>query len=169
MPVIQTIRLRLLPLVIVLGVCGCDLTELTDVFSTHLTAITISGDTLVAVGDTVRLRAAGSLDGLVGLLSYDPLRDARWSSSDRTIAVVQAAPPSPDDTLYSMIIVRGVRPGPVVIRAKARGRTGEHVVFVHRPLPPASIGASDGSSESGTIRVMQEPYTIAYLARTNRS
>ena len=154
-------RLHGLVVLSLVCLCGCDLSGLTglaDLFGGHLTGIGISGDTLVAVGDTVRLSAAGSLDGLYGLLSYDPVHDARWSSSDRKVAVVEPAPPSPNDSLYSMIIVRGVRPGPVIIRATARGQTGMHVMFVHRPVPPASIALSDDRSH-GPIRPVHEQYS----------
>jgi len=139
-------------LLVLVCLCGCDfssLTALSDSFGGHLISVSISGDTLVAVGDTVRLRAAGSLDGLIGILSYDPVHDARWSSSYTKIAVGQPAPRSPDDTLFSMIIVRGVRPGRVTIQATARGYTGEHVLVVHRQLPPPSMDRSARALEPG--------------------
>jgi len=155
---------RALPFVLVVWLCGCDLSALTalsDMFAGGLTGIGISGDTLVAVGDTVRLKAAGSVGGLVGLLSYDPVLDARWSSSDPTIAVVQHAPPSSEDTLYSMVVVRGVRPGTAIIQATARHQTGTFILHVHRAPPPTATTvtrASDGDG-AGAIRAMQEQYS----------
>jgi hypothetical protein len=132
-------RLRVLPVVIMLGVCGCDfssLTALSNDFGGHLTRIGVSGDTIVAVGDTVRLRAAGSLDGLIGILSYDPMNDARWSSWPTSVAVVQSGAKG------STILLRGISPGLAIIEAKARGVTGTYVVFVHRQLPPPSMDRS---------------------------
>ena len=123
-----------------LGACNFDLTGLSNLFASHLVSISVGGDSAVVVGDTVRLNATGYLDGLIGLLAYDPLRDATWSSSDRSIATVERPTPSPADTLASPILVRGVRPGRVVIEASARGVTGSKVVVVTRIItrPSAS-------------------------------
>jgi hypothetical protein len=100
----------------------------------------VGGDSAVGVSDTVRLSATGQVGGLIGLLAYDPLRDAKWSSSDPGIATVEAPAPTPDDTLASPILVRGIRPGRVVIEATARGITGSKVMVVTRVItrPSAS-------------------------------
>jgi hypothetical protein len=103
-----------------------------DIAGGHLERISISGDTIVSVGDTIRLSATGAVDGLIGLLSYDPLRDARWSSSSSATAPVMPTPANASDTLASYILVRGVRPGRVTIEATARGITGTHIVVVTR-------------------------------------
>lgn len=130
---------RLLPMVALLFVApplgACALTrpvDLSDLFGGSLLSISVGGDSTVAVGDTIRLHAVGGLGGLIGLLSYDPLRDATWSSSDPTLAVVVRPAPTPDDTLASPILVRGLRPGRVVIEASARGITGNKIVVVTR-------------------------------------
>ena len=123
-----------------LGACNFDLTGLTDLFASHLVSISVSGDSAVVVGDTIRLKATGSLDGLIGILAYDPLGDAKWSSSDPSVATVVRPTPSPDDTLASAVLVRGIRPGRVVIEASARGVAGSKVVVVTRVItrPSAS-------------------------------
>jgi hypothetical protein len=123
-----------------LGACDLGLDRLSGLFAGPLMAISVGGDSAVAVSDTVRLSATGQVGGLIGLLAYDPLRDAKWSSSDPGIATVEAPAPTPDDTLASPILVRGIRPGRVVIEATARGITGSKVMVVTRVItrPSAS-------------------------------
>jgi hypothetical protein len=119
------------------GLGACDLmrpVDLTDIFGSPLLSISVAGDSDVVVGDTIRLKATGSVGGLIGLLSYDPLRDAKWSSSDTSIAMVIRPAPSPADTLASPILVRGIRPGRVVIEASTRGVIGSKVVVVTRVI-----------------------------------
>lgn len=128
-------------LLVLVCLCGCDLSGLTDISGGHLTSIDIYGDTLVAVGDTVRLSATGRLDGLIGILSYDPMNDARWSSWPPSIAIVESSAKG------STILLRGISPGRAIIEAKARGVTGTYVVFVHRQLPPPSMDVSGGALE----------------------
>ena len=129
-------------LIIAPSLGACDLTrpvDLSNLFGGQLLSISIGGDSAVVVGDTIRLQATGYLNGLIGLLSYDPLRDATWSSSDRGIATVERPTPSPADTLASPILVRGIRPGRVVIEASARGVTGSKVVVVTRIITRPSV------------------------------
>lgn len=98
----------------------------------RLISISVTQGESVAVGDTVRLHASGNLDGLIGLLSYDPVRDAKWSVSDPSIAVLESVPPPPpsDTTWTGMVLVRGRRPGDVTVTATARGVRGSAVVSV---------------------------------------
>jgi hypothetical protein len=121
-----------------LGACDLGLTALSELFAGPLQAISIGGDSAVAVGDTIRLEATGQVGGLVGILAYDPLRDAAWSSSDSTIAKVARPLPNPADTLAAPILVHGVRPGRVVIEASARGVTGHKLIVVTRIITQPS-------------------------------
>jgi hypothetical protein len=123
-------------------VCACALFQPVEPldFGGHLVSIDITGDTIVDVGDTIRLTGTGRLDGLIGLLAYDPLRDARWSSSSPGIAILTSPPATAADTLASSILVRGIRPGRVAIEASARGITGTHVVFISRVTTRPSMG-----------------------------
>lgn len=76
-----------------LALTGCDfsgiggLGEVTSAIGPTLSSISVSGDSVVAVGDTVRLSAVGGLSGGIAFLyGGDRLLDATWTSSDRTIA-----------------------------------------------------------------------------------
>jgi hypothetical protein len=130
-------RALALTLLLLSALSACHLLDDFNFLGSHLVGIGVSGDTVVAVGDTIHLKAAGSLDGLIGLLAYDPLRDARWSVSPPGIATIARPPASPEDSLASSAIITGREPGRVVIEASARGITGTHVVLVVRmaPLP----------------------------------
>lgn len=134
--------LKIVALLIVapsLGACDLGLGQLTGLSAGPLLSISVGGDSAVAVGDTIRLNATGGVGGLIGLLAYDPLRDAEWSSSDPSIATVARPAPSPGDTLASHILVEGIRPGRVVIEASTRGVTGSKVVIVTRVITRPSI------------------------------
>jgi len=131
--------IALLILAPALGACDFDLSGLTGLFNGGLQSISIHGDSAVTVGDTIRLTATGGVGGLVGILAYDPLRDASWSSADRSVAEVVRPAPTPDDTIASPILVRGIRPGRVVIEASARGITGNKIVVVTRIIARPSL------------------------------
>lgn len=119
---------RLAPLALMaLAACGAgDIGDLVGALGVGtLTSIAISGDTLVAVGDTVRLSARGRDDGLLGIFGYDRLLDAVWSVSDPSVAsIVTIHPPPGDSTSTSAVIVTGRRVGTVLITATARGVQG---------------------------------------------
>ena len=84
---------RIIPPAVALALTACaDLTGL-DFVGGHLTSISVDHGAIVEVGDTVRLSATGSVDGLIGLFSYDRLLDASWAISDPTIAQLQLLPP----------------------------------------------------------------------------
>lgn len=117
---------RIIPLAIALVPIGCvDFTGL-DIAGGHLTGISVDHGAIVEVGDTVRLSAWGSVDGILGLFSYDRLLDATWAISDPTIAQLQLLPPPPlqDSSTPTRTLVRGRRPGTVTVTATARGLSG---------------------------------------------
>jgi hypothetical protein len=125
---------RIIPLAVALVLTACaDLTGL-DFVGGHLTSISVEHGAIVEVGDTVRLSATGSVDGIIGLLSYDRLLDASWAISDPTIAQLQLLPPPPpppeDSSTPTRTLVRGRRPGTVIVTATARGLSGEAPVRV---------------------------------------
>lgn len=122
-----------------LGGCDLGLTALSGLFAGPLQSIWIGGDSAVAVGDTITLRATGQVGGLIGILAYDPLGDATWSSSDQSVATVTRPAPTPADTLASHSLVRGVRPGRVLIEASARGVTGSKIIVVTRVITRPSM------------------------------
>lgn len=97
----------------------------------RLSAITVSGDTIVQVGDTARFSAVGSVSGVVGLLTYDRLLDAAWSVSDSTIVrITPLVPPRTDSTSTAAVLVTGLRSGNVQLTATARGVHGSTAVHV---------------------------------------
>jgi hypothetical protein len=123
---------RIIPPAVALALTACaDLTGL-DFVGGHLTSISVDNGAIVEVGDTVRLSARGSVDGLLGLFSYDRLLDASWAISDPTIAQLQLLPPPPpeDSSTTTRTLVRGRRPGTVTVTASARGLRGEAPVRV---------------------------------------
>lgn len=96
-----------------------------------LVSITVSGDTVVAVGDTVRLSTWGKRDGVLGMFVYDRVLDAAWSVSDPNVAsIVTVLPPPGDSTSTSAVIVTGRRQGNVQVTATARGVQGAREVVV---------------------------------------
>jgi hypothetical protein len=145
---IRSLR-RFIPLAVALVPGACvDLTGL-DIAGGHLLSISVYQGAVVEVGDTVRLTATGSVDGLIGIFSYDRLLDARWAVSDPTIAQLQPLPPPPpeDSSTTAQTLIRGQRPGTAQVTATARGITGEATV---RVIPVV-----------GTIRVRAARDTIA--------
>ena len=116
----------------VFAIVGClDLTGANPAGG-NLIEIAVTQGATVQVGDTVRLAAVGHVDGLLGLFSYDPVRDARWVSSNTAIATLETPPaPAPTDTLWTAhILVRGRRAGDVTVTAAARGVRGHAIVRV---------------------------------------
>jgi hypothetical protein len=117
---------RIIPLAVTLFLTAClDFTGL-DVGGGHLTSISVDHGAIVEVRDTVRLSATGNVDGIIGLLFYDRLLDARWTISDATIAqlLTLPLPPPQDSSTPTQILVRGLRPGTVTVTASARGLSG---------------------------------------------
>lgn len=100
----------------------------------RLQSITLSasGGPVVEVGDTIRLTAIGTVDGLVGLFHYAPILDAVWATTDPSVARLEALPaPPPDDPAPSArTLVRGIAPGTARVSASSGGVTGEVPVRV---------------------------------------
>jgi hypothetical protein len=123
---------RIVPLLCVVALSACiDFTGL-DIAGGHLTGIDVTKGTVVEVGDTVRLTAAGDIDGLVGWFSYDPVLDARWTVSNPSIARLEPLPPPPKEDSFpkARTLVRGVSVGTVRVIATPRGVSGEATVRV---------------------------------------
>jgi hypothetical protein len=119
----------LLSLAVPLALGACvDFTAL-DVAGGRLVSIGVNQSTVVEVGDTIRLTATEHVDGIVGMLTYDPILDARWSVSDQTIARLEPLPPPPKDDSFPMARTL-VQPGTVHVMATARGTSGEAIVRV---------------------------------------
>lgn len=113
------------------GLSGLD--DLTDALggTGELVEIAVSGPTTVAVGDTVRLAAWGTPTGIIGMLMYDRLLDAEWSTSAAEVATVEVRlPPPGDSTTTTEALVRGVQPGGARITARARGKSASLTVRV---------------------------------------
>jgi hypothetical protein len=137
---------RIIPLTVALALTACaDLTGL-DFVGGNLTSISVEHGAIVEVGDTVRLSATGSVDGIIGLLSYDRLLDASWAISDQTIAQLQLLPPPPpppqDSSTPTRTLVRGRRPGTVTVTATARGLSGEAPVRVIHVVATIQVRAA---------------------------
>lgn len=97
----------------------------------RLLSISVSGPSVVQVGDTIRLSTWGKVDGLIGIFTYDRVLDARWTVSDPSIASIAPVQLPPGDTTStSAVIVRGLRTGSVQVSAAARGVTGSATVNV---------------------------------------
>jgi len=101
-----------------------------DLAGGHLTGIGISGDSVVAVGDSIRLHASGSVDGLLGMFSYDPLADAKWSTANASIATVAPRPSLEDSVALARASVRGIATGSTYITVSARGFRATHSIRV---------------------------------------
>lgn len=120
-------------MVVALAACGAgDIGDIAGVLGVGpLTSITVSGDTVVAVGDTIRLSARGQHSGVLGMFVYDRVLDARWAASDpRGASIVVVLPPPGDTTSTSAAIVTGRRAGAVQISATARGVQGAMGIHV---------------------------------------
>jgi hypothetical protein len=92
-----------------------------DLAGGQMTGISVSGDSTVAVGGTAGVHAIGSVSGLTGMFSYDPLADAVWSTEDPRIATVVhgQAPAGYAPAAYA--IATGVAPGQTYLIVSARG------------------------------------------------
>ena len=119
-----------------------DLSGLSDIFSSNLTAIGVTGG-VVEVGDTIRLGATGSVNGLMGIFSYAPILDAEWSVSDPLVAkLITLPPPPPEDSFpHTRILVQGVKPGKVSVSAQSHGIRGSADVRVVLPIARIEVWA----------------------------
>lgn len=143
-----------------------DLSGLSEVFSSNLTAIGVTSGGVVEVGDTIRLEASGSVSGLIGIFSYAPVLDAEWSISNPLVArLITLPPPPPEDSFpRARILVQGLQLGKVTVTAQSHGirgsadvrviridrieiRTGRDSVFVGDTVPIAmTVIGSDGNA-----------------------
>jgi hypothetical protein len=126
MTVIRRLPAPVALLLVAATATACNLGEIFP--PSRLAYIEVEGDTVVTVGDTIRLTARGTLDLIVS--TPDPLWDASWSSTDRRIASVILMPRVHSDSLASPVLVKGVQPGRVAIAVSARGVSATHVVSV---------------------------------------
>ena len=113
-------------------ISGCNL-DLTGVAggSTGLISISLTGPSTVQVGDTIRLSASGSPNGLIGFLVLDPIRDGKFTVSDATIAaIIPLIPPPGDTTSVASVRVQGLKSGSVLVTVSARGKSATHPVEV---------------------------------------
>jgi hypothetical protein len=127
-----------------LGATGCkalDLSGLSDVVSSDLTAIGVTSGRVVEVGDTIQLDASGTVSGLIGIFSYAPVLDAEWSVSDSLIAkLMTLPPPNPEDSFpHARILVQGVRAGKATVSAQSHGIRGSADVRVISPIARIEI------------------------------
>jgi hypothetical protein len=127
-----------------LAATGCkalDLSGLSDLFSSDLTAIGVTSGGVVEVGDTIRLDASGHVSGLIGIFSYAPVLDAMWSVSDPLIAkLITLPPPPPEDSFpRAQILVQGVQVGKATISAQSHGIRGSADVRVISPIARIEI------------------------------
>jgi hypothetical protein len=121
-----------------------DMSGLSEIYSSNLKSIGVTSGGIVEVGDTIRLDASGSVTGLIGLLAYDPVLDAKWSVSDPLIGKLEALPPPPpeDSFPHASVLVRGLQPGRVTVFAQARGITGSAEVRVIQRIDHIDVRAS---------------------------
>jgi hypothetical protein len=149
-------RLTLLVAVIFPFGCG-DLTGLGDIFGGRLASVSVHADqgTVVEAGDTLRLTATGSVDGLQGLWNYAPILDAIWATSDPTVARVEALPPPPpqDSFPQARTLIRGVRPGTARVTASSGGITGEVTVRVIPVLATIRLSPPNTITVGDTVRI----------------
>lgn len=106
-----------------------------DIAGGHLTAIEISGDSTISVGDSTLFQASGSIDGLLSMFSYDPLDDAKWSTENANVATVTPRPTQPGEQPSSRATIRGVAPGSTFIKVSARGISARWPVHVTAKAP----------------------------------
>jgi hypothetical protein len=97
----------------------------------RLLSIAISGDSLVQVGDTIRLSARGKVDGVLGVFSYDRVLDATWSISDPAVAsLIPVKLAVEDSTSGSAVLLRGLKAGGAQVTVTARGVSGARAITV---------------------------------------
>lgn len=112
---------------------GCDLGVL-DLAGGNLQKISLGGPSVVQVGDTIRLTASGTVDGLLGLLFLDRLLDARFTVSDPTVASISPfIPPKGDSTSFASVLVKGLKVGRVNVTASEGSKSDTHPVDVVAP------------------------------------
>jgi hypothetical protein len=122
---------RIISLAVTMFLTACVNFTGLDIAGGHLTSISVDA-AIVEVGDTVRLSATGRVDGIIGILFYDRLLDARWAISDPKIAQLLPLPlpPPQDSSTPTQTLVRGLLPGAVTVTASARGLSGNAPVRV---------------------------------------
>ena len=106
-----------------------------DIADGGLTGIGISGDSILAVGDTIRVQASGSVEGLLGMLSYDPLDDAKWSTANAAVATITPRQSLADETPLARAMVRGVASGTTYVTVSARGFSAKLPIRVVAAAP----------------------------------
>jgi hypothetical protein len=89
----------------------------------------VSTEGIVEVGDTSLVSAIGHVDGVLSMFFYAPILDAKWATSDPSVARLEVPAPPPDTT-RARIVVRGVSPGTVSVTATSLGVTGAATVRV---------------------------------------
>lgn len=92
-----------------------------DIAGGGLTGIDLRGDSLVMLGGIARMQATGSVGGLLGMFSYDPLADAQWSTENASIATVTPDAEAGGELQAARATVRGVKVGTTSITVSARG------------------------------------------------
>jgi len=148
-------RLPLLTAALTLTACE-GLTGIQEIYDHRLVGIAVEQGLVVEIGDTVRVTAAGDVGGVLGMLVYDPLPDARWSVADPSIARLEALPPPPPEDSFprARTLIRGVRPGETRITAMARGVSGQATVRVVQVISTIILRpARDTVSVGDTIRL----------------
>lgn len=145
------------PATLAVAVTACDsLTGIQEMFDHRLVGIAVDQGSVVAVGDTTRLTAAGDVEGLLGMFMYDPVLDTRWSLSDPTIAQLQPLPPPPPEDSFprTRTLIRGLRPGSTQVTATARGVSGQATVRVIPVLGTIRVRpARDTIPVGDTVRI----------------
>jgi len=148
---------RFTPVILAVAVTACDsLTGVETMFDHRLVGIAVDQGSVVEVGDTIRLTAAGDVNGVLGMFMYDPVLDARWSLSDPTVAQLQLLPaPPPEDSFpRARTLIRGLRPGSTQVTATARGVSGQATVRVIPVLNTIRVRAArDTISVGDTVSV----------------
>ncbi len=139
-------RRKALIIATTLAVTGCkalDLSGLSEVFSSNLTAVHVTGG-IVEVDDTLRLEASGSVSGLIGIFSYAPVLDAEWSVSNPLVVRLIALPPPPPEDSFprARILVRGLQPGNVTVSVQSHGIRGGAEVRVIPPIDRMEVRTS---------------------------
>ena len=108
---------------IVASVGACDLSSPAGLFEAPLREIDLGPSVVLEVGDTTTITAIGYVGGVLGILMYDPLRDAVWRVSDSSIVRLERLPPPAPTDSYpkARVRLRAVAPGRALIVAFARG------------------------------------------------
>src|SRR5690349_8051660 len=155
---------RMLALAALLGSTACfDLSNPMDpVVGGGLREIRVESDGFVEVGDTMVVSATGWLDGLIGMFSYAPILDARWSITPASVARLEPLGPPPADSFQqARTLVRGVSPGAAVVTATSSGKSGSTTVHVIPRVAALEVTLSAntvtvGDTLSVTIRLVDQ-------------